>query len=182
MAGIELNQSYVKGLVPILKNPNILEPLHAQAESNNSALHLPHAALVGTLEINSSYELPVIDAINTGAMVYEALVAGATTDYIPPNFIIPLIEERNKNPNICLDIADQMTQERQRLSDTDELLAHVLYELCEAQVKDPSLTLYGVGSAALMWAVHGEIDVMWRLYMIQRGDDLNLEELMDLSN
>ncbi len=177
MAGIEIHTSYVAGMATVLmERPDALPLLHMQAENFNRGLAITHKAIRGTFN-NTSYGRDIIHAIDVGVMTYETLT-GDNSNRIPSEFVLHMIEEREKNPNLALQVAEQMDKERKRLVASDPFFAQTLVDVCASQIGDSSLSEYSLGAAALVRTIHDEIDTMWRLTRI---DPDYLTELMDLS-
>lgn len=160
--GIEISDDLIAGLVPVLKDPDALEALHECARDNDTLLHLTHTALISGLRVFTGYDSNIIRAADIGAKAYETLGANVG-EPIPSDFALQIIANREIDPNFGLHLAEQLDEERRVLIQKYPFLAQGLYDLCLAQLKDPTLAaVYGLGSAALMRAAHEEIYGMWQ--------------------
>lgn len=179
--GAELDDAFVAGIVPVLKEPDTLVLLHEQAEETDRAMHFAHSALVGSVANVINYDQTVVGAVNIGAIVYETLGANVS-QRVPLEFASDVIALREKDPNFSLHIVEQMKEEWAQLVASYPFLAGALRELCEVHILDFGQTgEYALGAAALMRASHCDISALWQLEQEQTGASLNLDELMDLS-
>lgn len=160
--GIEISDDLVAGLVPVLKDPDALEALHRCARDNDTLLHLTHTALISGLRAFTGYGDNVVRAADIGAKAYETLGANVG-EPIPTDFALQILASREIDPNFGLHLGEQMDDQRTILINRYPFLAQGLYDLCLAQLKDPSLAaVYGLGSAAVMRAAHEEVYEMWQ--------------------
>lgn len=171
-SGIEIQEDMIKGLVPELKNPDVLARSHRLASENNPLLHFIHVAMMVGFKRSTNYDSDAIEAINLGAESYEGLSI-ATGDQIPVSFCLAIIAKREKDHNFGIRLAEQMTDAREELLFSNRELALGIYSVSAAYTERPELaSTYGIGGAALMHSAHSEVYDFWQLEKEIWPDDI----------
>lgn len=162
-SGIEIQSDIVKGLVPELKNPDVFARSHYIAQETNPLLHFLHLAMMAELKRSSNYSQEALEAVNLGVESYEGLSV-ATVDPVPNSFSLSIIAEREKKLDFSMLMAEQMTEAREKLFETNYELALGVYAVSEAHSDSQELaSTYSVGGAALIHSAHAEVYDFWQL-------------------
>lgn len=149
----EINADIIRGLTPVLCDPEELSAAHGRAEFTHPFLRFAHSELIERFRDLVQPGPEELDAIENGIIAYEALAATHAT-ITPPEHALTAVRGFLADPRFNLGIRASLAPETRAFIQTARPLATGIETICEPQLTDPYLTRYALCGAAMIRAAH----------------------------